>query len=78
MSVYVQFSGPDETEVAAAFQSPQDPDVWPNMAEVEDDDPRLAAYLNPPQPEPITDPLEKLRAFLLSNPDVAAVLNPPR
>lgn len=38
--------------VNAAMASPQDPEVWPNVTEVEDDDPRYLAYITPLTPSP--------------------------
>ena len=45
---YVQFASPAEETVVAVFAGPQDPDVYPNQGEVEDDDPRYLAFIDPP------------------------------
>ena len=46
--VYVQFSDETQTVVIGFFGAPQDPEIWPNMDEVEESDPRYLAYMNPP------------------------------
>jgi hypothetical protein len=71
MSVFIQIV---DGVAVSAFPGPQDPKVWPNVVEVEDDDPRHLEFIKPSAFEPITDPVEKLRAFLASNPDVAEIL----
>lgn len=45
---YVQFSDESHASIFGVFASPQDPVAWPNMGEVEDDDPRYLTYMNPP------------------------------
>lgn len=47
MIVYVRL---DETgtKVVSLFGGPQDPEVYPNLAEIEDDDPRYLAFMSPP------------------------------
>lgn len=45
--VFVQFSDENESEIIMAFSEAQDPEKWPNIGEVEDDDPRYLAYINP-------------------------------
>lgn len=77
MLVHVQFSDDSRKTILAVFAGPQDPEVWPNMGQVDDEDPRYVAHLNPPLAEAITDPREKLIAFLLANPDVAEIVRPP-
>ena len=55
MPIYVQFErepnpasdGPLEPVVVAVYLSPQDPEYYPFMALVEDNDPRYLAYINP-------------------------------
>jgi len=42
--MYVQFS-PDKKEIISVFAGPQDPDVWPNQGEVDEDDPRYVAFM---------------------------------
>jgi len=45
---YVQFTDENHTTVCTVFGSPQDPDVWDNLGEVQDDDLRYLAFINPP------------------------------
>ncbi len=45
MSQFVQII---DNKVTALFSCFQDPDVWPGVIEVEDDDPRYVAFINPP------------------------------
>lgn len=71
MSQFVQV---EDGKVVALFSCLQDPEVWPGVIEVEDDDPRYIAFMTPTVAVPITDPVEKLKAFLVSNPDIAALL----
>ena len=47
MKVYVQFSDDTKTVIVQAFGSPQDPVYWPNIFEIEDDDQRYIAFINP-------------------------------
>ena len=46
--VYVRFTDETHTAINGVFASPQDPEYWENLGEVEDDDPRYLAYMNPP------------------------------
>jgi len=46
---YVQFAGESHTLIAIAFGSPQSDDIWPNLVEVEEDDPRYLAFISPPE-----------------------------
>ena len=45
--VFVQFESEKETVVISVFGCPQDPEVWPNQGEVEEDDPRYQAFIHP-------------------------------
>ncbi|OMQ41084.1 hypothetical protein [Pseudomonas putida] len=45
--IYVQLDSNDK--VVAMFSAPQDPEYWPGIVEVEEDDPRYKAFLNPPR-----------------------------
>lgn len=45
---YVQFSDESQTKIISVFAGPQDPEYWPNMGEVEDDDQRYLDFINPP------------------------------
>jgi Caudovirales tail fibre assembly protein. len=46
--VYVRFTDETHTAINGVFGSPQDPEYWDNLGELEDDDPRYLAYMNPP------------------------------
>jgi hypothetical protein len=46
-TVYVQFSDSTETTVASVFGCPQDPDIYPNQAAIDDTDARYQAFINP-------------------------------
>ena len=72
--VFVQFSDESQARVSSVFGCGQDPDTFPNQGEIDDDDARYTAFLLPPIPEIPIDPLDKLKAFLTDNPDVAAIL----
>jgi hypothetical protein len=69
--MFVQLDG---DRVLTAFPCAQDGKEWPGMVEIEDDDPRYLEFIAPREPELITNPVEKLKAFLIENPDVAAIL----
>lgn len=71
MTQYIQIDG---GKAIALFSCMQDPEHVPGVIEVEDDDPRYIAFVTPVEAAPITDPVEKLKAFLADNPDVAAIL----
>jgi hypothetical protein len=45
MTTFVQFDSDQKEAVIGVFSCDQDPEFWPNMGEVEDDDLRLVAYL---------------------------------
>ncbi|QZA99304.1 tail fiber assembly protein [Pseudomonas mandelii] len=47
-TIYVQFSGETPSRITAVFWAPQDPGYWPGIIEMQDDDPRYLAYINPP------------------------------
>lgn len=61
---YVQFSDSSEVAVVSVFGNPQDPGEYPNQGEVQDDDPRYLEFMTPKVGPVITDPIEKLKAFL--------------
>lgn len=46
--IYVQFSDQSNTSIISVFAGPQDPEVWPNLGEVSESDPRYLAFFNPP------------------------------
>jgi hypothetical protein len=73
-TAFVQFTDSTEAEVLAVFGCLQDPLEYPNQQEISADDPRYVKFIRPISPDPVTDPLEKLKAFLAANPDVAAIL----
>lgn len=68
--MYVQFDSPKQELVVSVFDEPQDAVDFPNQGEVDSDDPRYIAFIEPPAPV-VVDPLDKLAAFLSENPDVA-------
>jgi hypothetical protein len=72
--MYVQFTDDSQQTILGVFTDPQNPDEYPNQGEVEEDDQRYLAFINPPVAPEIADPLDKLKAFLTANPDVAAIL----
>lgn len=72
--MFVQFDGLEKSKIIATFCGPQDPVVYPFLGEVAEDDPLYIAFTAPPAEDVIADPLEKLKEFLMSNPDVAAIL----
>jgi hypothetical protein len=45
MNTFVQFESDQKEAVIGVFSCDQDPAFWPNMGEVDEDDPRLVAYL---------------------------------
>lgn len=71
--MHVQFTDDKKNSIFGVFAGPQNPQVYENLGEIEEDDPRYLAFMNPPEAE-VFDPLEKLKAFLAANPDVAAIL----
>jgi len=46
-TIYVQFESADQTSIKAVFWAPQDPDVWPGVVQIKDDDERYLELLNP-------------------------------
>lgn len=73
--MFVQFdSSVEPKKIIAVFCGPQNSGVYPFLGEVEESDPLYVAFITPAAPEVIIDPLEKLKAFLLENPDVSAIL----
>ncbi len=72
-TIFVQFDDDKELKIVSVFGNPQDVETHPNQGSVEDDDARYLAFISP-TPDVVTDPLDKLKAFLLANPDVAAIL----
>lgn len=72
--MFVQFTDQNETVIQSIFGNLQDQEVYPNQGQVDEDDPRYLAFIAPPEPEVAVNPVDKLRAFLLANPDVAAIL----
>ncbi|KAB0509695.1 tail fiber assembly protein [Pseudomonas moorei] len=59
---YVQFSDSSEVSVVSVFGNPQDPGEYPNQGEVQDDDPRYLAFINPP-PDMLALQSAKLQAL---------------
>jgi len=46
-TIFVQFSDETPPRITAVFLSPPDPDYWPGVIEMQDDEPRYQAYLHP-------------------------------
>jgi len=46
-TIYVQFEDETQTKIVTIFGSAQDPEYWSNLGEIQDDDPRYLAYINP-------------------------------
>lgn len=44
--IYVNFTDETNTEIAASFASPQSPEVYKFLGEVEENDPRYIEYLS--------------------------------
>ncbi|RON39589.1 hypothetical protein [Pseudomonas brassicacearum] len=70
----VQFADTSEIVVVSVFAGLQDPGDHPNQGEVSEDDPRYLEFITLKVDSVITDPVEKLKAFLADNPDVAEIL----
>jgi hypothetical protein len=70
----VQFADESEQIVVSVFAEPQNPDDHPHQGEVSDDDPRYLEFITLKFDTVITNPVEKLKAFLAVNPDVAEIL----
>lgn len=72
MSIWVQFSDVEKTRITSVFWSPQDPDYWPDLAEIGEDDPRYLAFINPqPTQEEILAAKETKKQMLMSNASIA-------
>jgi hypothetical protein len=56
--IYVQLDSNDK--VIAMFSAPQDPEYWLGIVEVDEDDPRYKAFLNPPR-DLLADQLDALQ-----------------
>lgn len=74
MKIFAKFTDQKKKIIGTMFAIQPDSEYWPDVVEIEDDDPRHIAFLNPPPIVVVSDPLEKLKAFLLANPDVAEIL----
>jgi len=46
-TIFVQLSDEAPPRITAVFLSPPDPDYWPGVIEMQDDDPRYQVYLHP-------------------------------
>jgi hypothetical protein len=60
---YVQFTDATQATVCSVFLCPQDPVAHPNQGEIDSQDPRVLAFLNPP-PAPLTVTSYQLRTAL--------------
>lgn len=45
MTIHVQFEDETEANICTVFCGPQDPEVWANLGEVEQDDPRYVEFM---------------------------------
>lgn len=73
---YVSFTDDSKTTVDSIYANHQpDSDAHPNQGNIDIEDPRYLSFINRELLAPETDPVEKLRAFLAANPDVAAILS---
>lgn len=73
-TIFVQFADAKNKQVVSVFGGPQNEDDHPHQGEIEENDPRYLAYLNPVEEVQEVSPVDKLKAFLTANPDVAAIL----
>lgn len=46
-TIYVQFTDQTNTVICSVFGSPQDPKIWPNLGEVQEDDIRYLRFMFP-------------------------------
>ncbi|MEF9673498.1 tail fiber assembly protein [Pseudomonas sp. PCH446] len=46
-TIFVQFADETPPRIIAVFFVPQDPEYWPGLIEMQEDDPRYQAYLHP-------------------------------
>jgi hypothetical protein len=78
MTKYVEFESNDNKIIIGVHGGPQDINDYPNQGVVDDDDPRYLTFLDYVEsimrPAIIENPVDKLKAFLAANPDVAAIL----
>jgi hypothetical protein len=72
--MFVLFQDAGKKKIVSVFDSPQSESDFPNQGVVEDTDPRYIEFITPKAVENLTDPVEKLKAFLDDNPDVAEIL----
>lgn len=73
-TVFVQFSDDDKTSVVSSFGGPQDEEQHPHQGELDESDARYVAFIKPASVQPEVSPIDKLKAFLAANPDVALIL----
>lgn len=75
MIKYVQFADESRTQIKGEFGNSQNPDVYQNQGEVKENDPRWIDFCaRQTAVAGEASPIEKLKAFLSENPDVAAIL----
>lgn len=74
-TVIVTFQDATEAVVTGYYASPQDPDLYPNLGEIEDDDPRYLSYANPEMTdEGLADSARVERARLLKMYDAGIIM----
>lgn len=72
MNIWVQFSDATQLRITSVFWSPQDPTDWPDLVELQDDDPRYLAFINPqPTQEEILAAKEAKRQLLMNSASIA-------
>lgn len=71
---FVQFEDDSETKIIRVFAGPQDPEWYPNQSKIDEYDERYTSFVAPPEIVDVS-PVDKLKAFLLANPDVAEILS---
>lgn len=54
MTTFVQFESDQKESITGVFSCAQDPEHWPNVSEIAEDDPRYLAFIgsDSPTPEP--------------------------
>lgn len=63
----------EERKITAVFGSPQDPDVWGDLEEIDSEDERYVVFVGVHERKE-ENPLEKIKEFLANNPDVAGLI----
>ncbi|MFJ4495376.1 hypothetical protein [Pseudomonas atacamensis] len=71
---YVQFSDASEGVVVSEFSCEQDSSVYQFLGKVDEQDPRYVQFVAPQDPQPLENPIDRLKEFLVLNPDVTSAL----